>query len=382
MTKFSSKLQSIKKQFLTHKWKILAGLVLVVATSWRLITQAQSKQPQIQTINPEYQDLVKTLDLTGVIDAKNKARMRFLAGGKIAYLGAKEGDWIKQWQTIATIDARDLQKRLEKNLNLYMQQRWDWEDLTDNIKDQSLNLSERRYVDKQQWNLDNSVIDVELQDIAISNSVMTAPFDGVLIYSPVSTTHTQVTATDFFELIDPESLIFRAEVNEEDISSIHLHQPASITLDAYLEEDLPASISYISYQSSQTSTGTVFVIEFPLIESESVTTDLVTNLSNKQLNINLETASSNNKIRQNSAQLLEKYRLGMNGDAKIILEEKKDVLAIPLVATIYRDGKVFVEVLEEGETKTKEIQVGLETDEHLEVLSGLSKDDLVVLPQN
>jgi hypothetical protein len=87
----------------------------------------------------------------------------------------------------------------------------------------------------------------------------------------------------------------------------------------------------------------------------------------------------------NSAQILEKYRLGMNGDAKIQLAKKSDILKIPLNTTIERDGKVFVKV-KTGEkngrpqTAEKEIQVGIQTEEEVEVVSGLSEQDQVVLP--
>jgi RND family efflux transporter MFP subunit len=354
---------SIKTIISQHRWKVMIALVLLVLGGWWFFSQKQSQEEQLQTITPEYRTLIKTLDLTGVVDAKNKVRLRFLAGGKIVYLGVREGDWVKQWQTIASVDARDLQKRLEKSLNQYMQQRWDWEDVLDESKDQALDTSEHRYVDQQQWDLENSVIDVEIQDIAISQSVMSAPFAGILVYSPVTTAYTQVIATDYFELIDPQSLIFKAEVNEEDISLIKLGQTANIVLDAYQAEELPTQLDYIAYQSTQTASGTVFLVEFPLVKDSQA----------EQL-----TQSEAGK------ELLSKFRLGMNGDVQIILEKKEDVLSLPLITTIQRDDQVFVEILtNDGEIETREIQIGLETDEYVEVLSGLKPEtDQVILPQN
>ena len=131
----NSTLNSTKKLYKNHRWKVIIGLIILIAGGGWLYAQASSQPEEIQTITPEYRDLTKTLDLSGTVDAKKRARLRFLTGGKVVYLGAEEGDWVQAWQTIASIDARDLQKRLERSLNQYMQQRWDWEQLLDDTGD-------------------------------------------------------------------------------------------------------------------------------------------------------------------------------------------------------------------------------------------------------
>lgn len=347
--------------FIKKRYKILLIIAAVAGFGLILIQRSKPSEPEQLFENPQYRDITKTLEVSGHVDAKKRARLRFLAGGKIVYLGAQEGDWVKTWQTIATIDQRDLQKRLERTLNTYMQQRWDWEDLQDDIKDEILDTSERRAVDKQQWNLDNTVIDVEIQDIAISQSVMSAPFAGIMVSQPVTTPGVQVTGNDYFEVVDPQSLIFRAEVNEEDIALVTNDQKAKIVLDAYLDEELEASISRISYISTQTSSGNIFLVELPLIK-KAVTQE-----------------SSSNQ--ETGRMILDKYRIGMNGDALIELESKENALTIPLIATRVRDGKNFVDIKSSnGEIEERLIEVGLETDEFVEVLSGLTNQDLVLIP--
>ncbi len=349
---FVKLLTFIKKQ----KFKLLIALLLALFISWRVFANQQTNKTELVFAHPEYRNLVRTLELTGSVDAKKKARLRFLAGGKIVYLGAEEGDQVKQWQTIATIDQRDLQKRLERSLNNYMQQRWDWEDLQDDIKDELLDTSEQRSVDKQQWTLDNTVIDVELQDIAISQSVMSSPFTGILVSSPVNSTHTQVTATDYFEIIDPQSLVFRAEINEEDVPLVKLDQAAIIELDAYPNQSLESQVSYISYQSLIKSSGTVFLIELPLINEDAN---------------NLETGKT----------MLDKYRLGMNGDVSLELEKKDNVLSVPLISIKQRDDQNYVEIKSaDGKTEERLVEIGLETEEFVEIISGLSQEDLIVIP--
>lgn len=341
-------------KFIKNKYKLLLVILIVVSIGGYFFWQrAQAEQQDLVFENPQTRDLVKTLDVSGIVDAQRKAQLRFITGGKITYLGAKRGEFVKKWQTIATIDQREHQKRLDKTLNNYLTERWNWEKTLDDTEDRWLPKDESRQIDQKQWRLENTVLDVEIQNIAISNTVMSAPFNGVLVHSPIDTANVQVLASDYFKLVDPTSLIFKAEVDEEDIAQLSLDQPSTITLDAFGDEALSSQVSYISYESAQTNSGTVFLVEFPLNSGD-----------------------------------LDKYRLGMNGDAQIELARKEDVLTVPIIATKERDGKFFIDVkttdsqTTSGQTKEQEIEVGLETDEYAEVTSGLSEQDEIVIPQD
>lgn len=341
--KITQILKTIKK-----RWKIVLALsvIAIVFAIWQ-INKANSKEQELKFEPVVKSSLTKTLDISGIVDAKEKARMRFLTGGKLVYLGAQEGDWVKKWQTLASIDKKILQKQLDQDLNTYMQERWDFEDTQDQYDYNVENKATRKNIDQEQWDLENKVLTVEIRDIAIKESSIYSPVEGVLIKSPTTVTGVQLLGTDFFEVVNPNTLIFRAEVDEADISLIKLDQNAIIELDAYDEEKIETKLSYIAYSSSVSSSGTVFLVEFPL-----------------------------------NSQDLNKFRLGMNGDAKIILDTRENILVVPFDATISRDGKYYVKVKDaNGEIVEKEISLGLETDELVEVTNGLNEGDLVLIPE-
>ncbi|NCN03469.1 MAG: efflux RND transporter periplasmic adaptor subunit [Candidatus Pacebacteria bacterium] len=347
MNTILNKLQSFFS-LIKRKWKISLGIfiIILVVIGWQ-INQSNKDQSELTFEPVQKNSLTKTLNISGIIDAKEKANMRFLAGGKLVYLGVQEGEWVKKWQTIASIDKAALQKQLDQNLNSYMKERWDFEDTQDQYEYNVENLSTRKTIDKEQWDLENTVLTVEIKDIAIRESSIYAPFSGVLVKSPASVTGIQLLATDYFELVNPQTLIFRAEVDESDIGLLSINQQAKIELDAYDNEVIDTYLNYIAYSSSVNSTGTVFIVEFP-IDSEDI----------------------------------DKYRIGMNGDAKIILDSKDDILVIPFEATISRNDKTFVNVKsEDNKTEEREIVLGLETDDYAEVVSGLEEGELILIPE-
>lgn len=334
--------------FLKKRWKLLLVALIVLSVVFGFLQNRGKNQTVLKFVNPVKKDLVASITISGRIDAKEKAQMRFVAGGKLVYLGAKQGDLVKKWQSLATIDRSTLQKQMDQNLNLYMKERYDFEDTRDDIKDRTLDTQETRDVAKQQYDLDNQVLNVEIQNIAIANTTLYAPFEGILTVVPTNVTGVQLLATDYFEVVNPKTLIFRAAIDEIDMHRISKGQSGQVVLDAYDGETINTYISYVAYTSSESSSGTVFLVEFPI-----------------------------------DSQDMEKYRIGMNGDAIIKISEKKNVLTVPLDAISERDDKVFVEVKannKEGK-EAKEIKVGLESEDEIEVLEGLNENDQVLLPE-
>lgn len=336
-------------KFIKKRWPWLLILLLVLGgiANWQW-QKYQAARPELTFQKPTQGNLTKTLEVSGVLDAKQRATMRFAAGGKVTYLGAQQGDVVKKGQTIAVIDRRELEKRLQQDLNAYMRERWDWDQVLDDSKDRALPQREVRSKDKAQWDLNDTVLDVEIRDIAIRNTVLSAPFAGILVSSPTSVTGVQLALTDSFELVDPTTLVFEAAVDEADIGSIKIGQEAIVTLDAFPDEELKTYVSSIAVTSSQSSSGTVFVVEFAIPN--------VTDLS--------------------------KYKIGMNGDVSITLETRENVMSVPLDATRQREDKTFVDVRTgEFTYAEREITTDLETDDSVEVINGLSKDDEILIPE-
>lgn len=353
MEESPSRLHSIVS-FFKNRWKLLLLVVIIAAgLGWWWYQQAIANQPDVTFENPKRETLTKSLEVSGVVDADEKARLRYLTGGKLTYLGAEEGSFVEKGKTIAVIDQATLKKQLEQDLNNFMKERLDWDQTNVDVYEDVYTTDEERIREKGQLDLTNEVLDVEIRDIAIQNTRLTAPFAGIVTHSPTATTGVQLLSTDYFELINPETLIFRAEVDEADIALVTPNLQAKIELDAYPDKIIETYVNYVSFTSSETSSGTVFLVEMPL----------------------------------NATQYgLDFFRIGMNGDVAIELETKPNVLTIPLIALKERDGKTYVDIKTSDDPndinfEEKEISLGLETDEKVEVVSGLTEQDQIVVPE-
>jgi len=299
-----------------------------------------TKDKGYTTYKTQTQKLMETIELSGRVDAGKRADLRFQTSGLLTYLPFKENDQVKKYQTIAALDSRQIKKTLNKYLNTYSIQRNTFEQTKDDNQDEIVNDVKdtiKRLLETNQFQLNNSILDVELQDLALQLSRIYAPFDGIITSLPVKTTNVNILYTDVFQISDPTTLYFKANIDESDVVKVAEGQKTVIELDAISDHVFDSQIRSISFASKETSTGTAFEAEFSLPEEE-----------------------------------MKNFRLGFNGTAKIVLNEK-DALALPFEALKQKGNDYYVTILENNKYIDKPVETGIETNEFVEIKSGLSE---------
>ncbi|HPA35669.1 MAG TPA: biotin/lipoyl-binding protein, partial [Chitinophagales bacterium] len=73
--------------------------------------------------------------VTSLRPEQRPQELNSMIAGSIEKWYVKEGDLVKKGQAIASLDQRELKKRLEKELNDYMTVRWDFEQTHEDYKD-------------------------------------------------------------------------------------------------------------------------------------------------------------------------------------------------------------------------------------------------------
>jgi multidrug efflux pump subunit AcrA (membrane-fusion protein) len=138
-----------------HKVIVIAIVFLVGFGLYRYFSTSRVTYTQYSVSKA---DLQETFELSGKVDARSSATLRFSAGGLVTYLGAKEGDRVRKWQTLASIDTRQLQKTLEQKLNLYSVQRGTFDQTIDDndnsIPDGDLGRTLKRLLVNNKYQLD------------------------------------------------------------------------------------------------------------------------------------------------------------------------------------------------------------------------------------
>jgi RND family efflux transporter MFP subunit len=327
----------------THKLAVVFILLVLVA-GWYFFGRKPTVVYDEYTVKKG--DINETLELSGKVSAEKSASLKFLAGGLITYLGPKEGDTVKKWQTLASIDTRQVQKTLEQKLNLYKSQLNTFDDVKDGYKDEieskEIDDTVRRVLERNQFSLENSVKDVEYLDLTLKLSRISSPMSGVLVQSPITTAGVQVTPTDAWIVVDPSTLYLSADLDETDLRRVSIGQKVIVSLDAYPELDLHSTITSISYSPKETTTGTTYEVKISLSQDD-----------------------------------MKNLRLGLNGTAAIVLSEKAGVVTLPSSAISNEGGRSFVYIKSDNKYIEKDVQTGIENGGVIEIIGGVSEGDHV-----
>jgi len=153
-----------------------------------------------------------------------------------------------------------------------------------------------------------------------------------------------VTSSDAVIVLS-DRLIVQAQVDETDIGKVKLGQKAVISLDAYPDTKVKATVDHIAYESTIVNNVTIYEVDI---------------LPNKIPAV---------------------FRSGMSANVDIIEQSKENVLLIPLVSVKKDVQGSFVYVRPaSGEKPVKQqVQLGIADDYNVEVISGLDTHDNVVI---
>lgn len=327
----------------------IIALVLVMGVVYASNRKRSAKTVAIQT------KIVQTVNFRNVISSSGKTaadravNLKFQTSGKLAWVKVKEGDSVSAYQAIAGMDVREVQKSLEKALRDYSSERNDFEEtwrVTYGSKkpEQALTDTVKRVLEKNQWDLEKAVLDVELKHLAVEYATLVSPIDGIVTHIDTPIAGVNVTpAGAVFSVADPTSVIFEANVDELDVGDLTIGQEAQILLDAYPAASYSGTISFISYTSEQSSGGaTVFPVKITFRNPP------------------------------------ENLRFGLNGDINIITRQMDNVLTAPLEAIRDDQKGEYVYTKKEGKFKKVPVETSFRSEEEVVIASGLKEGDVVV----
>jgi len=167
------------------------------------------------------------MELEGLIQAARISRLKFPISGRLASVKIKEGDQVKKGQLLASLDKTQLQAYLDRALKQYDRERAEFDQKQ---KESPTEYEQRKYQDE----LDISVKNVEIAKVNLDETELHATLNGVVAKIDLGLVGENISPAKFvITLIDPQSLFFQAEVEEEKLTAVSVGQEVKITLKAF-----------------------------------------------------------------------------------------------------------------------------------------------------
>ncbi len=172
---------------------------------------------------------------------------------------------------------------------------------------------------------------------------LVSPIDGEVIVATIQPGQS-ITTNDPVAVIS-DQLIIRAQVDETDIGHILVGQKATVIIDAYPQERIDASVEHLYYESATVNNVTIYQVDLT------------------------------------PQKIMPFFRSGMNATIDFIIQQKDHVLVIPQEAVYASDDEqyVFVRDPDQGEPRRIPVQLGLSDDKNVEILSGVTSQDVIIV---
>lgn len=326
----------------------------------------------------------KSVLASGSVRAIQRTEVGAQVSGKIQKLNAELGQAVKKGQLIAEIDSEPQQNALNS-----AQAEWLAYQTQLNAKQVALSVAEssyqrlaKLYTQKSsslneldnarntlalaKANLEESKAKIQLAEIAVntaktnlSYTKIIAPIDGVIVSVPVSegqTVNANQSSPTIVQVADLSQVLIKFEIAEGDIAQVKVDQ--AVSFNTLAEPNRRYRTEIQSLDPALTKLTDNNYVE------QSASNEAVYYYANTQV--------------ANPDQSL---RIGMTVQGKITIFEKHNVLLVPNSAIKKRQGKSVVDVLENGKSVERNVEIGISDGQSSEVLSGLNEGEQVITTQ-
>jgi RND family efflux transporter MFP subunit len=280
----------------------------------------------------------RSMSFLGTFEANHQNNIASDGSGKLIELLVKEGDAVGQGQVLARLDNELTQLQIE-NAKLNIEQL-----KNDNIrfsnlrKDQAVSAME---AEKMELALKSAEVQLKQLQKQLKSSTVVAPFSGVVTKRLVDLGSMVMPGTPIVELTDISTLKLTISVPERDVMKFKKGQKVVANADIYGRDEFNGSVSMIAVQADGSH------------------------------NFKIQTTIQNTAVN--------KIMAGMYGSVALENSTSVTTLAVSRKALVGSSKNPQVYVVKNGKAILTSFSAGTSDGDYIEVVSGLSKSDVVVV---
>jgi HlyD family secretion protein len=397
---------------MSRKKKIFIGVFVVVIVLTIVICSSVKKGGNgittVETEKVEHREIVETVEATGKIQPKTQVKISADVAGKITYLNVKEGDWVEQGdllvrlkqeryaasveQAEANLRTAEANALLSKESELKAEKDYN---RTKGLFDQDLEsqaIFDQAYSDLQIEKARHQAAREQVEQARAAVKQARDDLSKTTIYAPMSGTISTLNkevgeialGSQFQEdviMIISNLSMMEAEVNvdENDIVNVALGDSARIEVDALPDTVFHGVVSEIASSATITGSGTTeqrteFEVKIAIVDASdelrpgmTASSDIITDVKTDALGVPIQCVTV-----RTVEQL--KAKPPQTGSDVAVADSVTEQEYTP-----DEDGFVpLVFIIENGTAKAMQVETGIQSETHIEILKGLSEGDEIV----
>lgn len=327
------------------RFKLWLFVAIICALVGFGIYRARTRPVTVVTETPVRRDLILGQTVSGSMVADKDVTLSAPATGIVHALWVKEGDTVYPGQVLGSITATEAWQNLvssrlaqEKAIAAGDEIRETYgEDISHGVGYYRLKQAEKAAKQAE--------ANIAIAQQQLANHSIVSPIGGMVVTTGAHQGELTTPTKGAVRVIDPASIRFEGEVDQEDVGSVVLGQKAKVQLDAYPNTTLEGEVSFIDRVTSVDKNGDSVV-------SISITVEKTDDVP---------------------------FIVGLEGKATIVAQTITNVLTIPPTALHFDKKTPYVLVVEAGRARKYVIETGEESDDAIEVRSGLAEGAALIV---
>lgn len=283
-------------------------------------------------------DIYATYAATATIASDADAPVVARVPGEVVELLVEEGDYVVAGQVLARLDGERLRlEMLAAKANL-KRARTEYQR---NIDLNKRGLISASMFDSLQYDLEALEATYKLKKLYFDYSKIRAPIAGIVASREIKPGQNLAANDVAFRITDTKELIAYLQIPQSELSKFEVGHTADIEVASMPDVRFPATIKRIS----------------PTIDARNGTFRATATIDNAMGDL----------------------APGMFGRFTIAYEQHKGALVIPAEALLDEDDESTVYVVSNGEVVRRTVETGIEAKGNIEILSGLSEEEIIVV---
>lgn len=385
-------------------WYIIIGVVVLIGIGFATKNR-ESSSLKVEVGKVELRTIVETVSASGKIQPEVEVKLSPEVSGEIIALPVEEGQYVEEGDLLVSInpdlytaavrrseaalnsaraglsqaeaqlvEAQKVYQRSQTlfNQNVISQQEWD-------AAQRAFRVSELA-VESGEYQVESARATLREAQDNLKRTTIVAPVSGTISALNVELGErvvgtAQMAGTELMRIANLNNMEVLVEVNENDIVKVGLNDTAVIEVDAYLGQKFTGVVTEIANSA----------------KIEGMSADQVTNF---EVKVRILNSSSEDVGSQ-------PFRPGMTASVDIRTNRRENVVTVPIEAVTVRDDTVKVsarerieraeqdrdedkdpyEVVfaeENGKAKLIVVKTGIQDENYIEVLSGLSEGQVII----
>jgi len=350
--------------FKINKMFIAVVVLLIVLAALFSLNYLSEETVKVKTAEAVRGDITQSISYSGAIESPKRVKIGSKIAGRVSAVLFNELDEVPAGQALIKLEDDELKAQLSQAQEALNQAQINLVNIEKNLErvkelfKKGFASTEQLETAQQAYDVGKALIKQNQANLAfirarLESTTITSPISGTIVSKNV--TVGEIVAgplgggnfsvpTPMAEIADLNDLEVQTDVDEVDMSKVHVGQEARITVDAYPDKTYKGTVREIAATTlSRRDVGITYRVKVHITNPDKI------------------------------------FKLGMTANVDFMIENRGQVLTVPKSAVLVQGDEQFVFKVRDQKVYKREVETGMEGEEFVEITAGLQSGEKVIV---